>query len=88
MTSIHTIAPEPLLNAAPPVVSVGALVKRYGEIEAVGGIDLRCTPGRRSGSSGPNGAGKSTTINILCTLTDPTGGRATVAGYDVVAGTR
>ncbi|MGH9039875.1 MAG: ATP-binding cassette domain-containing protein [Acidimicrobiia bacterium] len=65
-------------------VSVQGLVKRYGAIEAVAGIDLEVRPGETFGFLGPNGAGKSTTINILCTLAEPTAGRALVAGHDVV----
>jgi ABC-2 type transport system ATP-binding protein len=65
-------------------VSVHQLVKRYGDIEAVSGIDLSVRTGETFGFLGPNGAGKSTTINILCTLVDPTSGTAQVAGHDVV----
>ncbi|MQA14839.1 MAG: ATP-binding cassette domain-containing protein [Pseudonocardiaceae bacterium] len=66
-------------------VSVDGLVKRYGDIEAVGGLDFEVGPGETFGFLGPNGAGKSTTINILCTLVVPTAGSALVAGHDVVA---
>ena len=59
------------------------LAKRYGEIEAVRGIDFEVAPGEIFGFLGPNGAGKSTTISMLCTLVKPTGGSATVAGFDV-----
>jgi ABC-2 type transport system ATP-binding protein len=69
--------------AVEPAVTVRGLVKRYGEIEAVRGIDLDVTPGEVFGFLGPNGAGKSTTIKILCTLVKPTAGSATVAGLDV-----
>ena len=65
-------------------VAVRGLVKRYGEIEAVRGIDLDVRPGETFGFLGPNGAGKSTTINVLCTLAKPSAGSATVAGHDVV----
>jgi ABC-2 type transport system ATP-binding protein len=65
-------------------VSVSALTKRYGEFEAVRGIDLSIHSGETFGFLGPNGAGKSTTISMLCTLVTPTSGRAEVAGYDVV----
>ncbi|HEX3594196.1 MAG TPA: ATP-binding cassette domain-containing protein [Polyangiaceae bacterium] len=65
-------------------VVVRGLCKRYGEIEAVRGIDLDVRTGETFGFLGPNGAGKSTTINILCTLTPPTAGKAIVAGHDVV----
>jgi ABC-2 type transport system ATP-binding protein len=65
-------------------VSVDGLVKRYGEIEAVRGIDFAVESGETFGFLGPNGAGKSTTINILCTLVRPTAGVAFVAGHNVV----
>jgi ABC-2 type transport system ATP-binding protein len=54
-----------------------------GGIKAVRGIDLEVAPGEIYGFLGPNGAGKSTTVLMLTTLLPPTGGRATVAGYDV-----
>ncbi|HEV2450992.1 MAG TPA: ATP-binding cassette domain-containing protein [Streptosporangiaceae bacterium] len=68
-----------------PAVRVSGLTKRYGEIEAVRGIDFEVAPGETFGFLGPNGAGKSTTIKILCTLASPTAGSASVAGHDVVA---
>ncbi len=68
----------------PMAVSVDGLVKRFGEIEAVRGIDLTVRPGETFGFLGPNGAGKSTTISMLCTLVRPTAGSALVAGHDVV----
>jgi ABC-2 type transport system ATP-binding protein len=64
-------------------VEVSALTKKYGEIDAVRGIDFEVAVGETFGFLGPNGAGKSTTIKILCTLADPTSGSARVAGYDV-----
>jgi ABC-2 type transport system ATP-binding protein len=64
-------------------IATEQLVKRYGEIEAVRGIDLSIMPGEIFGFLGPNGAGKSTTISMLCTLLRPTSGRAAVAGFDV-----
>jgi ABC-2 type transport system ATP-binding protein len=67
----------------PPAVSVRGLAKRYGDVEAVAGIDFDVVAGETFGFLGPNGAGKSTTIGILCTLVKPTGGGATVAGHDV-----
>ncbi len=65
-------------------IRVEGLAKRFAEIEAVRGVDFEVRTGETFGFLGPNGAGKSTTINMLCTLVRPTGGRATVAGYDVV----
>jgi len=70
-----------MANAA---IATQQLVKRYGEIEAVRGIDLSVMPGEIFGFLGPNGAGKSTTISMLCTLLRPTSGRAAVAGFDVM----
>ncbi|MEV0665966.1 ATP-binding cassette domain-containing protein [Actinomadura luteofluorescens] len=67
-----------------PAVEVDGLTKRFGEVEAVRGIDFTVRPGEIFGFLGPNGAGKSTTINMLCTLLRPSGGSARVAGYDVV----
>jgi ABC-2 type transport system ATP-binding protein len=54
-----------------------------GGIRAVDGIDLQVAPGEVYGFLGPNGAGKSTTVLMLTTLLPPTGGRASVAGFDV-----
>jgi ABC-2 type transport system ATP-binding protein len=55
-----------------------------GNVDAVRGIDLNVPQGEFFGLLGPNGAGKSTTIGMLTTLVAPTGGRAWVAGHDVV----
>ena len=66
-----------------PAVSVSSLTKKYGEVEAVRGIDFEVAAGQRFGFLGPNAAGKSTTIK---TLADPTSGSARVAGYDVTSG--
>src|SRR5436309_278076 len=68
---------------AEAAIATQQLVKRYGDIEAVRGIDLAVMPGEIFGFLGPNGAGKSTTISMLCTLLRPTSGRAEVAGFDV-----
>src|SRR5271165_5454762 len=68
-----------------PAISVHGLVKRYGEVVAVNGIEFEVGTGETFGFLGPNGAGKSTTINMLCTLVRPSGGAALVAGHDVVA---
>jgi ABC-2 type transport system ATP-binding protein len=66
-------------------VEVRGLVKRFGDVEAVRGIDLDVAAGETFGFLGPNGAGKSTTISMLCTLLRPDDGNARVAGHDVAA---
>ncbi len=65
-------------------IEVHRLVKTFGKVEAVRGIDFAVAEREMFGFLGPNGAGKSTTIKILCTLADPTSGSACVAGHDVV----
>jgi len=56
-----------------------------GGIEAVRGVSLDIAEGEMFGFLGPNGAGKSTMVRMLCTLLPPSGGRASVAGHDVVS---
>ncbi len=70
---------------APAPVEVEGLVKRFGDLLAVDGIDLRVDQGEVFGFLGPNGAGKSTTVRMLTTLLTPSGGVARVAGHDVVS---
>ena len=67
---------------AAPVFAEG-LVRQFGDIVAVAGIDLSVEAGEIFGFLGPNGAGKSTTVRVLTTLLKPTAGVARVAGYDV-----
>src|SRR5438128_1769881 len=57
---------------------------RRGQVLAVDNVSFDAKPGEVYGLLGPNGAGKTTTLRILCTVLKPTGGRATVAGFDVV----
>ena len=66
------------------MVEVRELRKKFDDFEAVRGVSFEVQPGEVFGFLGPNGAGKTTTINMLCTLAKPTGGSASVAGYDVV----
>jgi len=65
-------------------VDVEDLEKRFGDVHAVRGVSFQVAAGETFGFLGPNGAGKSTTISMLCTLLRPSGGRARVAGYDVL----
>jgi ABC-2 type transport system ATP-binding protein len=62
------------------MIEVENLTKRYGEQTAVADVSFRCEPGTVTGFLGPNGAGKSTTMRMLCGLTRPTAGTATVNG--------
>jgi ABC-2 type transport system ATP-binding protein len=68
----------------PDVIRVENLVKKFGAITAVDGIQLDVQSGQIFGFLGPNGAGKSTTIKVLATLLRPTSGKASVAGFDVL----
>jgi ABC-2 type transport system ATP-binding protein len=72
------------MMATLPVLTEG-LRKRYGRSNALDGFDLAVDEGTVCGLLGPNGAGKTTAVRILTTLLRPDGGRALVAGYDVVA---
>ena len=67
-----------------PAVEATQLSKRFGDLDAVKGVDLEVGSGEIYAFLGPNGAGKTTTINMLCTLLRPTSGWASVAGHDVV----
>ncbi|MFM7127074.1 MAG: ATP-binding cassette domain-containing protein, partial [Actinomycetota bacterium] len=65
-------------------VRATGLVKRFGSVTALDGLDLVVEGGSVVGLLGPNGAGKTTAVSILTTLLAPTAGTATVAGLDVV----
>ncbi len=75
-------------RAVPPAVEARGLVKRYGDVTAVAGVDLTVPAGTVLALLGPNGAGKTTTVRMLTTLLVPDEGTATVAGVDVVADPR
>src|SRR3954454_20984452 len=67
-----------------PAIEVQRLERQFkGGLKAVDGIDLEVAAGEVYGFLGPNGAGKTTTVRMLVTLLRPTGGRASVAGFDV-----
>ncbi len=70
------------MNNTDAVIEIEGLVRRYGKLEAVHGLDLRVAPGRCYGFFGRNGAGKTTTIKCLLNLLQPTAGRVRVFGLD------
>jgi ABC-2 type transport system ATP-binding protein len=67
-----------------PIILTEHLVKRFGAVEALKGVDLEVAAGTVFGLLGPNGAGKTTAVRILSTLLLPDAGRASVQGLDVV----
>ncbi len=73
-----------MASAHDAAVRAEGLARRFGELDAVAGVDLAVEPGEIYGFLGPNGAGKSTVVRMLTTLLAPTGGRAWVNGLDVV----
>jgi ABC-2 type transport system ATP-binding protein len=66
-------------------IDVRGLVKYFGEVRALDGLDLEVEAGTVFGLLGPNGAGKTTLVRVLATLLEPTAGRARVLGHDVVS---
>src|SRR5881397_3262743 len=71
-----------MLNDAAIVVE--GLVKRFGEVEALAGVDFEVQRGTVFGLLGPNGAGKTTAIRVLTTIIPPDAGNARILGFDVV----
>jgi ABC-2 type transport system ATP-binding protein len=92
MTTTQAATTEQLPEPAPELmISVRGLRKSYTvkqkrkttSVDAVRGIDLSVARGEIFGFLGPNGAGKTTTMRMLCTLIEPDGGEATIAGMDL-----
>src|SRR5262249_16645863 len=65
-----------------PLVEIRGLTKRYGDFEAVAGIELQVARGELFALLGPNGAGKTTTIRMLMGILQPTSGTALIDGLD------
>jgi ABC-2 type transport system ATP-binding protein len=72
------------MSAGDAILRIEGLVKHYGEVEAVRGIDLEVGRGEVFGFLGPNGSGKSTTIRCLLGLLRPTAGRISAFGLDAM----
>ena len=66
------------------LIEIKDLIKSYGDVQALKGLNLKVPKGSLYGLLGPNGSGKSTTLRILCTLLAPNSGQVTVAGFDVL----
>jgi ABC-2 type transport system ATP-binding protein len=66
-----------------PSISTQTLTRRFGDLVAVDGVNLRVAPGQFFGFLGPNGAGKSTTIKMLTGLLAPSSGRIEILGLDL-----
>ena len=77
--------PSGTVEGVNDIIVAEGLVKTYGNVRALDGLDLRVEQGTVLGLLGPNGAGKTTAVRVLTTLLRATEGRATVAGLDVVA---
>ena len=73
-----------MANAGEPAISVTGLVKSFGDVRALDGVDLYVPPGSVLGLLGPNGAGKTTAVRVLTTLLKPDAGTVLVTGLDVV----
>ena len=88
--TIDTRGSDPLSNESStqkqgnsPAIEVAGLAKRYGDFEAVRGLDFEVMPGEVVGFLGPNGAGKTTTMRMLTGFIPATDGEARIAGHDI-----
>ena len=81
-----TDAPAPIATGAVPVIATSGLAKRFKDVDAVAGIDLRVPAGGVYGFLGPNGAGKTTTIRMLLGLIRPSRGTASLLGETIEPG--
>src|SRR3954469_25311361 len=73
-----------MLHPMDYAIEAEGLRKRFGDTQALDGVDLAARRGTVLGVLGPNGAGKTTAVRILATLLEPDAGTAVVAGHDVL----
>ena len=85
MNRSRALISVPPATLTPPAVETRGLARRFGDVQAVRGVDLTVPRNAIFGFLGPNGAGKTTTIKMLVGLLRPSAGRATVLGLDVAA---
>jgi ABC-2 type transport system ATP-binding protein len=83
-TASRAAGPGGALSTDTAMISLAGVVKSYGEVHAVRGVDLEVGPGRVQALLGPNGAGKTTTIRMLSTLLTPDSGQIRIGGHDAV----
>ncbi len=76
---------DPITLGGAPAIEAAGVVKAFGEVTALDGVDLTVGSGALAALLGPNGAGKTTLVRIIATLSRPDAGRVRVLGYDVAA---
>lgn len=76
--------PQQAAPGGAPAIALQSITKRYGDFEALRGVNLEIAQGEFFGLLGPNGAGKTSLISIIAGLNRPTSGQARVMGHDVV----
>jgi daunorubicin resistance ABC transporter ATP-binding subunit len=76
---------NPISTEGSPAIQLAGVVKTFGQVTALDGVDLTVGPGTLAALLGPNGAGKTTLVRIIATLSKPDAGLVRVLGYDVAA---
>ncbi len=82
--AMRSDSPTSTAGSGDATIRVRGVVKHYGELRALDGVDLEAAAGTVLGLLGPNGAGKTTAVRVMTTLLKPDAGEITVAGLDAV----